>query len=284
MARAYGAARRAFDLVVDYAKERQQFGQAIGKFQAIQHKLANCLIALEGVRLTLDHAAHLHDRGDRELALFRQFGRCVRRRRVAAGFAGNPAYLRCHRLCRGTRGAASLQARASRYDRARRSAGMRGVALPRFCSIMAGRACRNMISVRPATRCASRRSAGWRDTGPATARRPIDAKPFSQREFDPEFALDIGKTGWIGLGWPKAFGGQARSPQEQLAFMETMERAEAPRIGAAIQANALDDVRHPASAAEISAGNSPRRGDAWHGLQRTSGGFRPRGTAHQRGA
>ena len=66
-----------------------------------------------------------------------------------------------------------------------------------------------------------------------------DAKPFSKREFDPEFALDIGKTGWIGLGWSTEFGGQARSPQEQLAFMETMERAEAPRIGAAIQANAL---------------------------------------------
>ncbi len=67
----------------------------------------------------------------------------------------------------------------------------------------------------------------------------FDARPFSKREFDPEFALDIGKTGWIGLGWPKAFGGQARSPLEQIAFMETMERGEAPRIGAAIQANAL---------------------------------------------
>ena len=69
-ARAYGAARRAFELAVDYAKERQQFGQPIGKFQAIQHKLANGLIALEGVRLTLDHAAHLHDRGDRNWRYF----------------------------------------------------------------------------------------------------------------------------------------------------------------------------------------------------------------------
>src|SRR5258708_7051903 len=67
----------------------------------------------------------------------------------------------------------------------------------------------------------------------------FDTKPFCKREFDPQFALDIGKTGWIGLGWPKQFGGQARSPQEQLAFIETMERGEAPRIGAAIQANAL---------------------------------------------
>ncbi|MGO9357371.1 MAG: acyl-CoA dehydrogenase family protein [Xanthobacteraceae bacterium] len=49
----------------------------------------------------------------------------------------------------------------------------------------------------------------------------------------------MGGTGWIGLGWPEKFDGQARSPLEQIAFMETMERAEAPRIGAAIQANAL---------------------------------------------
>jgi len=27
----------------------------------------------------------------------------------------------------------------------------------------------------------------------------FDAKPFSKREFDAEFARDIGKTGWIGL-------------------------------------------------------------------------------------
>src|SRR5262249_29500164 len=64
LARAYGAARRAFELAVDYARERRQFGQPIGKFQAIQHKLANGLIALEGVELTLDNAAQLHDRDD----------------------------------------------------------------------------------------------------------------------------------------------------------------------------------------------------------------------------
>jgi len=63
LARAHGAARRAFEMVVDYAKERRQFGQPIGRFQAIQHKLANGLIALEGVRLTLEHAAAAFDEG-----------------------------------------------------------------------------------------------------------------------------------------------------------------------------------------------------------------------------
>src|SRR5258708_30566381 len=74
----------------------------------------------------------------------------------------------------------------------------------------------------------------------------FDTNPFSKREFDPQFALDIGKTSWIGLGWPKQFGGQARSPQEQLAFIEPMERGDAPRIGAAIHAHELILICKPA--------------------------------------
>ena len=46
--RALGAAERAFELAVDHAKVRKQFGQLIGQFQAVQHKLANCLISLDG--------------------------------------------------------------------------------------------------------------------------------------------------------------------------------------------------------------------------------------------
>src|SRR4029450_3895116 len=53
------------------------------------------------------------------------------------------------------------------------------------------------------------------------------------------FARDIGDTGWIGLGWPREFGGQAGTPLEQIPFIATMARNEAPRIGASIQSNAL---------------------------------------------
>ena len=55
--RALGAAERAFELAVDHAKVRKQFGQLIGQFQAVQHKLANCLISLDGARLALETAA-----------------------------------------------------------------------------------------------------------------------------------------------------------------------------------------------------------------------------------
>ena len=41
-----GLARRVLDDAVVYAKERRQFGKAIGTFQAVQHHLANALLAI----------------------------------------------------------------------------------------------------------------------------------------------------------------------------------------------------------------------------------------------
>ena len=64
VARALGAATRGFELVTDYAKVRVQFGKKIGQYQAIQHKLANCLINLETSRLALLRAAASFDRAD----------------------------------------------------------------------------------------------------------------------------------------------------------------------------------------------------------------------------
>jgi 3-oxo-4-pregnene-20-carboxyl-CoA dehydrogenase beta subunit len=69
-ARAIGAANRAFELAVEHAKVRRQFGQLIGQFQAIQHKLADALISLDGARLALEHAAAERDRGARQWAIF----------------------------------------------------------------------------------------------------------------------------------------------------------------------------------------------------------------------
>lgn len=52
-----GVANAAMDLALDYAKQRTQFGQVIGAFQAIKHKFADMLVALEGARSCAYHAA-----------------------------------------------------------------------------------------------------------------------------------------------------------------------------------------------------------------------------------
>jgi acyl-CoA dehydrogenase len=57
-------------LAIEHAKVRRQFGQFIGQFQAIQHKLANCLINLDGARLAIEGAADAYDRGDPEWRVF----------------------------------------------------------------------------------------------------------------------------------------------------------------------------------------------------------------------
>lgn len=69
-ARALGAAQRAFDLALDHAKTRRQFGHVIGEFQALQHKLVDCFSRLDGTRLSLGGAAEAHDRGDEAWLVF----------------------------------------------------------------------------------------------------------------------------------------------------------------------------------------------------------------------
>jgi 3-oxo-4-pregnene-20-carboxyl-CoA dehydrogenase beta subunit len=68
--RALGAALRAFEMAVEHAKIRKQFGQPIGQFQAIQHKLANCLISLDGAQMALETAAAARDGGNPDWRTF----------------------------------------------------------------------------------------------------------------------------------------------------------------------------------------------------------------------
>ncbi len=52
-----GGTRRMFEMTVDYAKSRHQFGRAIGSFQAIKHMAADLLLESESCTSAARHAA-----------------------------------------------------------------------------------------------------------------------------------------------------------------------------------------------------------------------------------
>jgi alkylation response protein AidB-like acyl-CoA dehydrogenase len=58
-----GIAQGAFEAAVKYTKEREQFGQAIGNFQAVQFQLAEMALEIEATRLLVYNAARLKDAG-----------------------------------------------------------------------------------------------------------------------------------------------------------------------------------------------------------------------------
>ncbi len=63
-AQAVGIGRACLEASIRYAKEREQFGSPIGKFQAIQWKIADMGTRVDAARLLAHRAAHLRDRSE----------------------------------------------------------------------------------------------------------------------------------------------------------------------------------------------------------------------------
>jgi alkylation response protein AidB-like acyl-CoA dehydrogenase len=64
-ARGVGVAQRALELSIEYAQQRQAFGQPIANFEAIQFKLADMATKIEAARLLTNFAARKKDAGER---------------------------------------------------------------------------------------------------------------------------------------------------------------------------------------------------------------------------
>ncbi len=237
-ARAFGAAERSFELVVDYCKTRVQFDRPIGQFQAIQHKLANCQIRLVAVGLLLRHAAEQKDADAEEWGYFAAAASAFAAVRLpevslethhAFGAVG---YSETHEAPRHFKrihvdllmAGGAISSRSALADRL---LGPRGGGLPRPDLGAEANAFRGQVH-------------DWLERNWSGDRRAAHAaKRFGDREFDREFAEDLGKTGWIGADWPTGLGGQGRGALEQIAFMEEMESHEVPRFGAPVPAAIL---------------------------------------------
>ena len=62
-AQSVGMARAAFECALQYAKERESFGQPIFSHQAVGFRLADCATQIEAARQLIWHAASLRDAG-----------------------------------------------------------------------------------------------------------------------------------------------------------------------------------------------------------------------------
>jgi butyryl-CoA dehydrogenase len=63
-AQCVGLGQAALEASIKYANERVQFNQPIGRFQAIQWKIADMAVAVEASRFFTYKAAYLHDKGE----------------------------------------------------------------------------------------------------------------------------------------------------------------------------------------------------------------------------
>ncbi len=75
-ARSIGAAQGAFNVAVEYANEREQFGRPIGKFQAIRFKIATMATEIEAARQLMYYVCNEIDSGrrcDKEAAMVKYY-------------------------------------------------------------------------------------------------------------------------------------------------------------------------------------------------------------------
>jgi alkylation response protein AidB-like acyl-CoA dehydrogenase len=87
-AEATGVAEGAMEIAVQYAKEREQFGSPIGKYQAVSHQLADTYMDVQLMRSLSLWAAVAIDQGEGEAAMAAE---------TAKQFAADAAVRACER-------------------------------------------------------------------------------------------------------------------------------------------------------------------------------------------
>ena len=109
-----GLAQACLDEAVKYAKQRQQFGRPIGKFEAVSFRCADMLVEVELARLMTLKAAWLHDREEpysKEASMAKLFASetAMRAASAAVQIHGGYGYIEDYPVCRYFRDAKILE-------------------------------------------------------------------------------------------------------------------------------------------------------------------------------
>lgn len=224
-ARALGAARRAFSLAIENAGTRRQFGKLLAQFQAMQHKLANCEIALQGSEAILMHAAALHDAGDADWRSFAEAAVAfaathLRQTSIETQHAlGAMGYAEAHEApahFRRVHGDLCRMGGAHRAQSALFDAVWMRKALPGFRLDDGAEAYR--------ARVRSWLAEHWDEAAQAEER----DRPEAERGIDRDFVRRLAQAGLLSASWPAEHGGDDLGFLEQLALNEELEAVRAP--------------------------------------------------------
>jgi len=229
VARAWGAAQRSLEELATYAAVREQFGQVVARFQAMQHRLANLRMVVDAVGGLLERAASSLDENAAEAGIHIDVLCCY------AGEALPQLALDCQHGF-GAIGYMEEHAMPSRFRRIHadiaRYAKPAGAARKLGAHLLENEAGAAYMIRRvklPADAEQFRAQlATWLTgymNGPAAWPRPATT------HFDRGFLEAIGRAGFIGVTIGKEDGGLGLGALEQFAFDEEIQFRDAPYYG-----------------------------------------------------
>ena len=241
-----GSARAPSRWPSSWARERHQFGRAIGSFQAVSHRCADMLVALEGARSQVLAAADVDGEESEYLVDLATAAA------LDAGVTAAESALQIHGGTRLHLGASDPSAAAARSGE-RRPGGP--------CRRVAGS--RRRRTVDSLTRHIEGKTTTWNTAwGPNSRRfapRFVTSSPRHAPQIPPragvrsaendaeftalqEWAARLFEAGYVGADWPAEFGGRDdRSAEHAIVVGEELARAAVPGVpsGNALASHAL---------------------------------------------
>jgi alkylation response protein AidB-like acyl-CoA dehydrogenase len=231
VARAWGAAAGALEQLTDYVKVREQFGQVIGRFQSMQHRLANLQITLNAAHVLLNRAAwSLDDEEDMDWQTHTAAACCYSSRALRQlalecqhGF-GAVGYMEDHPMPHWFRRIHSDLVRHAPQDVAAMELAHRLLEHDEGADFVTQRV--RLTPEAEAFRCDVAAWLGEHWTSKDRAEHYAGGAELLN--FDRRFLRAIGERGFIGLTIPTADGGMGLGALEQFAFDEEINISEAP--------------------------------------------------------
>jgi alkylation response protein AidB-like acyl-CoA dehydrogenase len=251
VARAWGAAAGALEQLTDYVKVREQFGQVIGRFQSMQHRLANLQITLNAVRVLLSRAAwSLDDEEDADWQVRTAAACCYSSRALRQsalecqhGF-GAVGYMEDHPMPHWFRRIHSDLVRHAPPDVAATELADRLLEHDDGADFLTQR-----VPLTPEAEAFRRDVATWlSEHWTSRDRAEHYAEGSELLNFDRRFLRAIGERGFIGLTIPTAEGGLGLGALEQFAFDEEINISEAPSYSYATAQLLAPSLAHYGSA------------------------------------